>query len=147
VKAKLLHGEGALRTFALVFETGEEVIDGLTRFARDQELTAGQFTAIGALSRVTLGYFDWSRRDYTRVEVSEQVEVLSLLGDVAVDGDAPKVHAHVVVGKRDGSAHGGHLLAGWVRPTLEVILTQPPAHLRRRLDPDSGLALIDLGAA
>jgi predicted DNA-binding protein with PD1-like motif len=76
--------------------------------------------------------------------VEEQVEVLSLVGDIALEGGQPRVHAHVVVGKRDGTAHGGHLLDARVRPTLEVILVQPPAHLRRRYDPDSRLALIDL---
>ncbi len=146
MKARLLHEHGEERTFVLVLETGEEVMDGLSRFAREEGLAAAHFTAIGALSRVTLGYFQWSSRSYSRIEIGEQVEVLSLIGDVALDGDAPRVHAHVVVGKADGSAHGGHLLGGRVRPTLEVVLTQPPADLRRRHDPRSGLALIDPGA-
>jgi uncharacterized protein len=54
-----------------------------------------------------------------------------------------EVHAHVVVGSANASAHGGHLIEGHVRPTLEIVLTETPAHLRRRLDPQSGLALID----
>ena len=70
--------------------------------------------------------------------------MLSLVGDVALEGNVPKVHAHVVVGKRDGTAHGGHLLEARVRPTLEVILVQPPGHLRRRFDPRSKLALIEI---
>lgn len=57
--------------------------------------------------------------------------------------DQHKVHAHVVVGKRDGTAHGGHLIEGWVRPTLEVVIVETPPHLRRRHDPASGLALIE----
>jgi len=93
---------------------------------------------------VTLGYFEWSRKEYARITIREQVEVLSLVGDVALEGATPKIHAHVVVGKRDGTAHGGHLLEARVRPTLEVILVQPPGHLRRRFDPTSKLALIDL---
>lgn len=147
MKSKLLHEQGGLRTFALVFETGEEVMEGLSSFARDEKLTAAQFTAIGALSHATLGYFQWPSRTYGRIELAQQVEVLSLIGDVALDGDAPKVHAHVVLGKPDGSASGGHLMMGWVRPTLEVILTQPPAYLRRQFDPESGLGLIDLRAS
>ena len=69
--------------------------------------------------------------------------MLSLVGDVAIEGLAPKVHAHVVVGKRDGTAHGGHLLEARVRPTLEVILIQSPGYLRRRFDDRSKLALIE----
>jgi uncharacterized protein len=93
---------------------------------------------------VTLGYFDWSVKDYRRIVIAQQVEVLSLVGDVALEGSAPRVHAHVVVGKQDGTAHGGHLLEARVRPTLEVILIQPPGHLRRRFDARSKLALIEL---
>jgi len=75
--------------------------------------------------------------------IQEQVEVLSLIGDIALDDGEPKVHAHVVVGKSDGTAHGGHVLEAHVRPTLEVVLTESPRHLRKRFDPESCLALID----
>ena len=143
MKTKVLHADGA-RTIAVIFETGEEPMQGLLDVAKRERLTAGHFTAIGAFEEVTLGYFDWARKDYARIAVKEQVEVLSLVGDVALEGNVPKVHAHVVVGKRDGTAHGGHLLDARVRPTLEVILIQPPGYLRRRFDPRSKLALIEI---
>jgi predicted DNA-binding protein with PD1-like motif len=130
-------------TFALIFDKGDEVMEELTEFAREERLTAGHFTAIGALSDATLGYFDRTRKDYTKIQVDEQVEVLSLVGDVAVDGREPKIHAHIVLGKADGTAHGGHLISAHVWPTLELILTAPPGHLRRRSDPETGLALLD----
>jgi hypothetical protein len=119
-------------------------MEGLLDFAKRERLTSGHFTAIGAFESVTLGYFDWAQKDYARILIREQVEVLSLVGDVALEGADPKIHAHVVVGKRDGTAHGGHLLEARVRPTLEVILIQPPGHLRRRFDPRSKLALIEV---
>jgi hypothetical protein len=92
-----------------------------------------------------LGYFDRERRDYVKILLGEQVEVLSLAGDITLDEEGPTIHAHVVVGKRDGTAHGGHLLEAKVWPTLEVVLADAPRRLRRRRDPASGLALIDLG--
>jgi len=132
------------RTFALIFQTGDTVIEPLTRFAQENKLFAAHFTAIGAFSDLTLAYFDWESRQYQKIPLHEQVEVLSLIGDIADDKGKAKVHAHAVVGKRDGSAHGGHLIEAHVRPTLEVILTESPAHLRRKTDPTSGLALISL---
>ena len=134
------------KTWAVVFETGEEVVSRLQRFCEEQELTAARFSAIGAFSAATLGYFDWNSKEYEEIPVNEQVEVLSMLGDVTLYEDAPKIHAHVVVGRRDGSACGGHLLAAYVRPTLEVLITESPGHLRRCLDRDSGLPLINLDA-
>jgi predicted DNA-binding protein with PD1-like motif len=131
------------RTWVLVCDTGDEVMTRLGEFADAEGLSAASIQGIGALSDVTLGYFDWAARDYERVHVGEQVEVLSLLGDVALADGKPQVHAHIVVGKRDGSAHGGHLMEGHVRPTLELIVTETPVHLRKRVDAVSGLALID----
>jgi predicted DNA-binding protein with PD1-like motif len=143
VKSKLLDATGE-RTFAVIFETGEEAAAGLLEFARGQQLSAAHFNAIGAFSDVTLGYYDWEKKSYQKTRIGEQVEVLSLAGDIALEDGKPKVHAHVVVGKRDGTAHGGHLMEAHVRPTLEVILVESPAHLVRRMDPESGLALIRL---
>jgi uncharacterized protein len=132
------------RAVVAVFDKGDEVIEGLTAAARDLDLTGAAFTAVGGFRRVTLGYFDRDRRDYDRIPVDEQVEVLSLVGDVALDGGEPKIHAHVVVGRRDGTAMGGHVLEGVVWPTLELVLRETPSSLRRRHDPETGLALIDL---
>ena len=134
------------RTWALIFDKGDEPVAGLTAFAKAQKLGAAHFTAIGAFSDVTLGYFDRAKRDYKKIPLHEQVEVLSLLGDVALDKGEPKVHAHVVVGRADGEARGGHLLEAHVWPTLEVVLVESPRHLRKRHDPETGLALIDPSA-
>lgn len=143
MKAQLIQEQGG-KTYALVFATGDEVLAGLTDFAKKNHLAGSHFTAIGAFQDVTLGYFDWDRKDYRKIPVAEQVEVLSLVGDIALDKGAPKVHAHVVVGRADGSTRGGHLLEAHVRPTLEVILVESPRHLQRQYDPEAMLALIRL---
>jgi hypothetical protein len=132
------------RTFAVVFDKDDEVIEGLTAFASRERLRTSHFSAIGALKRVTLGYFDPATNEYRHIPVNEQVEVLSLLGMITLDGEKPKVHAHIVLGGADGTARGGHLLDGHVWPTLEVIVEESPRHLQRRTDPETGLALLDL---
>ncbi len=141
MNARELAGDGR-RTWALVFEQGDEAMDGLEGFAREHGLSAAHFTGIGAFSGVTLGYFDWERKEYDEIQVQEQVEVAALTGDVALEDGEPKVHAHIVVGDSGGNAHAGHLIAGRVRPTLEVVLTETPAELRKVVDPETGLALI-----
>jgi len=130
------------RTWAVVLETGDEANACLLDFAKAQNLSAAHFTAIGAFQRAVLGYFDWNTKSYKRNAVDAQVEVVALIGDVALDGAQPSLHMHAVLGQSDGHALGGHLLEGHVRPTLEVIVTETPAHLRRQRDPVSGLALI-----
>jgi uncharacterized protein len=143
MKSALLFDRDGLRTFVLVLSTGDEAVNALTTFAVEQQLRASHFTAIGAFSRAVVAYFEWDRKQYRHITIDQQVEVLSLVGDVTIDAGQPKLHAHVVLGKADASAHGGHLVEGFVRPTLEVVVTELPRHLHRRFDPASGLALID----
>ena len=143
---KLLHEHEGQRTFAVILETGEETMETLKRFIGDEKVSAAQITAIGAFSRATLAFFDWESKDYLRKEIDEQVEVASLIGDVALAPDGePALHIHVVLGRRDTSALAGHLFEAEVRPTLEVIIGESPAHLHKRTDPASGLALISAG--
>lgn len=142
MQSKLLHDTGGQRTFAVILQTGDKVMACLKDFVTREKITAAQISAIGALSDVELQYFDWEKKSYQKIPLNEQVEVASLLGDVAEAEGKPAIHIHIVVGRRDGSAMAGHLGEAHVRPTLEVILTESPAHLRKRFDPESGLALI-----
>jgi hypothetical protein len=133
------------RTYVLIFSTGDEIAAGLKKFASDQAMHGSSFKAIGALSSVKLGWFNWETKKYqVAVALDEQVELLSMIGDIAIKDGKPEVHAHVVIGKSDGTAHGGHLLEATVRPTCKVILTVSPQHLQKQLDPESGIALIRL---
>jgi predicted DNA-binding protein with PD1-like motif len=148
MQSKLVHESEGQRTFVAILDTDEEILASLKSLAREHRLTAAQITAIGALSRATIGYFDWGTKDYRRIPVDQQVEVVSLNGDIALDAEGgPALHCHIVLGCGDGSTRGGHLLEGHVRPTLELVITESPAHLRRKKDSETGLTLIDLGAA
>ena len=145
MKTALLDERGGLRTLVIVLATDDEAVKSLTSFAVNQRLAASHFTAIGAFSRAVVAYFDWSAKQYRHISIDEQVEVLSLMGDVTIEDGKPKVHAHVVLGKADATAHGGHLIEASVRPTLEIVVTETPRPLHRRFDPTSGVALIDPG--
>ncbi len=131
------------RTYILVGERGEEAYGALGDFAREHDLTAAQLTGVGAFARATVGWFDREAKDYRHIEVDEQCELLSLVGDIAVADGGPQVHVHVVLGLSDGTTRGGHLLSGEIWPTLEVVVRETPAELRKTSHPELGLALID----
>jgi hypothetical protein len=141
---KQLVDEPNRKSFALAFEPDEEIAVGLEQFAYHHGITAAHFSAIGAFRGVVLGFFDLQVKNYRRILLQEQVELLSLVGNIALHQGKPKVHAHVVVGRADGTAHGGHLLEGYVRPTVEVVLQESDKNLQRRTDPETGLPLLDL---
>ena len=133
------------RAWVLVLAPGEEAKEEITAFAKKEKLRAASFVALGAFERAVIGYFDWGRKKYLPIPINSQVEVITLVGDIAEDEKgAPSLHAHTVLGLEDGRTRGGHLLEGHVRPTLEVTLTETPAHLVRKKKPELGLALIDI---
>ena len=142
MKARVLH-EKSGRTHVLIFETGDEVMEGLLSLAREKDLSAAHFSGIGAFRNVELGYFDSEKREYLTFVIDQQVEVLSLIGNIARHEGQPKIHAHVVVGFADGTTRGGHLISARVRPTLEVFLVESPGELHRKKDAVTGLPLIE----
>ena len=143
MKSKLLQNEKQ-NTFLIVFETGDEVIDGLLEFAKQNQINSGFFTGLGAFERVTVAFYDLEKKEYQHIPINEQTEVMTLVGNFTLYEGEPKLHAHVVVGKRDGTAHGGHLISARVRPTLEIRLTGSPQIIERRMNEEVGLPLIDL---
>ena len=143
MKAKVVEDADVV-TYVVVCDPGDEAVAALTQFAQAEDLEAASIAAVGAFEHAVVGWFDRAAKDYRRIRVDEQCEVLSLLGDVAEGQDGPILHMHTVLGLSDGTTRGGHLLEGKVFPTLEVVVTETPAELRKVMRPDIGIALIDL---
>jgi predicted DNA-binding protein with PD1-like motif len=147
MKSTKIASDAGAETRVVILESGEDAFEALTKFANDAGLTGASLTAIGAFEKATVGWFDFEKKTYKKIEVAQQCEVLSAIGDVAVGDDGKaSLHVHVVLGLSDGTTRGGHLLEGKVRPTLEVVMTDTPAKLRRKKRADIGIALIDLDA-
>lgn len=131
------------RTFAFVLDPDEDPVKVLAERAQAYSLASCQITAVGGFSSVTLGYFERANRAYKKIPIDQQVEVLSMLGDIAHEDGKRAVHVHCVVGLPDGTTRGGHLLEARVWPTLEVLVTEWPTFMQKRFHPELGLALIE----
>jgi predicted DNA-binding protein with PD1-like motif len=142
MQATQLYDEDGLRTFLLVMASGDEAFAEISGFATKHNLNAASLTAIGACTSATIAFFDPDKGDYVSNTFDEQMEIASLIGDIADDDGNPALHAHIVLGRRDYSAIAGHLQAIHVFPTMEVVITESPAHLRKRIDKSTGLSLI-----
>lgn len=120
------------------------MVELLSRFAGEEGIGAGRIQGLGAFMDAELGFLDFERKDYHRFRVDEETEVLGFSGNLSTKDGEPWVHAHVTLGKRDGSAMGGHLFEGHVGATLELFVTSSPDDLRRVSDQATGLHLLDL---
>ena len=142
--SKLVSKPGETRVWIAVLEKGEEAKAQLLALAGQEGIENASFVALGAFERAVIAYFDWDKKTYRKIPVDEQVEVITLAGDIVPDDQGkPSLHAHAVLGRSDGTTRGGHLVEGHVRPTLEVTVTELPAHLRRHKHPELGVALIE----
>jgi len=131
-----------MKNYILVLHTGDDALKAISEFAVRNRIEGASFTAIGAFQNATIAFWNWDTKEYEHIEVGEQVEVLALNGSIARAGDDPKLHAHVILGRRDASTVGGHLVRGTVRPTLEVFVTDLGMRLARARDVSTGLWLL-----
>jgi uncharacterized protein len=143
VRYHLMDETNGRRTFVVALEIGEEVVSSITEFARQLSLDSSSVTGIGAFQHLRLGFFDYERSDFRQNVIDEQVELLTLVGNIADSEEGtPTLHAHVVVGRADATTRGGHLVEAVVRPTLELIIVEYPDYLQRRHDEKTGLVLL-----
>jgi uncharacterized protein len=143
MKVRLLSENGGVKSYAIILAKGDEVMSGLTDFARQNKVASASFTAIGAFSHATVAWFDDGRKEFRLIPIKQQAELTSMVGNVTLSGEQAVAHAHVSVASSDGTVRGGHLIDAYVFPTLEVFMTAYPTALHKQLDDATGLKLID----
>jgi len=143
MRVRLLSENGGVKSYAIILAKGDEVMSGLTDFARQNKVASASFTAIGAFSHATVAWFDDARKEFRLIPIKQQVELVSMIGDIALVNDQPAVHTHVALASSDGTVRGGHVINAFVFPTLELFMTVYPTALHKQLDDATGLKLID----
>jgi predicted DNA-binding protein with PD1-like motif len=143
MQVQLLNPGEPAKHYAVIFYQGDEALSGLLEFAEKYDVTSAHFTAIGAVNGATLGWFDPQRKMYKKIPINGQHEVTGMSGDIALYQGKPVVHTHMLVGTSDGTTRAGHVLAAYVSPTLEVMVTVDPVAMQKRFDPETDLTLIE----
>jgi len=132
-------------SFILRLATGEQVMASILAFAAERGIEGAEVRAIGAVDQASVGYFLREEKRYDVKEFDGNMEVVSLLGNLARTDAGMFVHAHIALGRSDFSLVGGHLVEATVSVTMEVFLRPVRAGLERDLDPRFNLKLLKLG--
>ena len=143
MQVKLVKSSPGEQVYAVIFHSGDEALSGLTDFAAKYKIADAHFTAIGAVRSATLGWLDLNSKVYRPIPVTDQCEVVSMIGDIALYNGKPVVHTHVVLAHRNGTTTGGHVWELHVNPTLEVFVTANTVPLQKKPDEASGMKFID----
>jgi predicted DNA-binding protein with PD1-like motif len=142
VRAKLLGVDDGGADVQLVFEPSAEVVQTLQDFVRKNAWKSVHFVGLGACTDATIGYYDAMKKDYVKIALTQQMEIVSLVGDAAQDNEHEAFHAHIALGFADGTLHGGHLFESHVSPTLELMLRGSSVPMARRHDETSNANLL-----
>jgi predicted DNA-binding protein with PD1-like motif len=142
MKVKLLSTNGETKTYIIVFSNGDEVVSGLTDFAKQYKVKSAHYTAIGDAISAKAGWYDYKKKAFKVIKI-DTAEVTSFIGDIATYNGNPVAHTHFSAATSDGIVHGGHLLELIIGPTMELIITTEPTALYKKLDPDFKAAFID----
>ena len=123
-------------------DRGEPLLPTLASFLAGRQVRGAALSAIGAVRQSVLGYFDLQRREYVRRDFPEEMELISLSGNLTWAGSEPIIHAHAVLSGPDFVAHAGHLFSTEIAVSGEVFIWTAPARVERALDESLGLKLI-----
>ena len=129
--------------FILRFDMGEEIVSSLLEFCEKENIKAGTVSAIGAAKDIEIAVFDVSTKKYSRTELRENHEILSLKGLIGFVEGKSHAHLHIVVAGHDFSAKGGHLDKAVASPTCEMVVRKLDGELHRKQDEETGLKLLE----
>jgi uncharacterized protein len=131
--------------FVLRLEQGDDILKTLREFANEHRLRACFFEGIGSLYRAVLGHYDFKgTKTYKYETFDEDLEILTLSGNVSTMNEKALPHAHVTLGRRDFSVIGGHLEEDSLANMVEVQMNKLPGKLLKAKDEDVGLNLLQL---
>jgi len=132
-----------IKTFVLRCEAKEDLLKTLTDFAEKEKIGSASFQILGALSSARLGIFEYGKYEY--VDHEGALEIAAGVGNVSVKEGKPFVHCHLMLSDHKGTVFGGHLMEGCiVHPTAEIHLQVLKGEVKRRLDVDTGLWILDI---
>ena len=150
---RILDESPGRRTVGVALEIGDQAVASLLRLATELDLGASVVTGVGGFHGVRLAYFagcglhpsrDPEHPDFVENRLDDQFEVLSLAGNLSREEGtrAQHLHAHVVLGRKDATTMGGHLIEANVHPTMELIIAETGGQLARGVDEKTGLVVL-----
>jgi hypothetical protein len=132
-----------LKTIVIRCEVGEDLLTALTSFVEKENITSASLQVLGALKRARLGIFENGKYEY--IDHEGALEIASGVGNVSVKEGKPFVHCHLMLSDHKGTVFGGHLMEGCiVNPTAEIHLQVLAGEVKRRLDKQTGLWILDI---
>lgn len=128
--------------YILRIDRGEEVVATLRRFCIDNYITLGAVSAIGATHKATIGLFNTETKRYQSTELTGDMEITDLTGNISTLNGEVYLHLHVTLSGTDYHTVGGHLNAALISGTCELIIDTIEGVFDREFSHEVGLNLL-----
>jgi hypothetical protein len=124
---------------------GTDLLEELTAVCRKENVRLGSVTALGAVQKARIAFYDQVKREYRHEELNRRLEIAALVGNVSLKDGSPFIHAHVTLTDEKGKGFGGHLAPGTVVFACEFrIEAFDGPELNRVPDAETGLGLWEM---
>ncbi|NLC33886.1 MAG: DNA-binding protein [Erysipelothrix sp.] len=126
----------------LRLDIGDEIVESINTVIVAENIRLASVTGIGALNKVTMGFFTPAEKTYHPHELEGDYELLALNGNITQNNNEPYIHLHITLGDENGHALGGHLNAGFISVTGEIFIDIIEGDVDRKVDPTTGLNIL-----
>ena len=134
-----------LRPYLIIrLDPNERIIDNLLKACSSENVKLATLSGIGSVREVNLGFYDFNKKSFVKKSFSQQMEVVSLIGNVTILGKDPYIHAHISLSDKNFNCIGGHFYDGVVNATLEIILQKIDGEVLREESREIGLNVFHL---
>ncbi|MGI6685914.1 MAG: PPC domain-containing DNA-binding protein [Bacillota bacterium] len=128
--------------YVIRLDKNEEVVETLKNFCQEQEITLGWVNGIGAVNRATIGLFETAIKKYHARELTGDMEVSSLTGNISSMNGEVYLHLHICLSDKENKTYGGHLTSATISATGELIVGVIDGTVDRKFNPEIGLNLL-----
>ena len=129
-------------TYVFSLKRGEELIEGIKEFCKEYRIEAAFFQAIGAVNEVELAWYDLGAKQYVATLFQENLEIVSLTGNVSKMDNNVVIHIHGVFSNKAMETKGGHVNKAMVSGACEITLWRFKGTINRVVNEDTGLNLM-----
>lgn len=129
-------------TYVLRVEKGKDALEELQKFCSENQITAGFFRAIGSTEGITISWYNLKKKEYTDKRMQETLEIISLMGNVAMLEKQAYVHAHGCFSNKAMQTFAGHVKKLEVGATCEIVLEKLQGAMERTYSKEIGLNLL-----
>lgn len=128
--------------YVIRLEKGEEIVTKVKELCEKEDVKLASLSGIGAVNKVTAGLFRTKEKKYVSKTYEEDMEIVSLGGNVSCMNGETYLHFHISVANEAGEVRGGHLTEAFISATGELVLTRIEGTVDREYSDEIGLNLL-----